>query len=104
MAQSKSAFDELTSGRFLTVQWIKNDGAVRTLSGRFGVKKYSKNANFKPSPNTAEKYITIWSKSKIENKFNVPRMIKRDTILAIKAGGFVVYSNPCSDYAKLIKA
>lgn len=91
MAQSNSAFDELTSGRFLSIQWVNAFGEVQTISGRFGVTKYQT----KPSkPKASKTHITIWTKPRQSKQYKLPRFVKRSSILAIKAGGFTVYCKP----------
>lgn len=101
---SYSTFEALTSGKFVTVQWRKKNGGVRTVSARAGVKKYLKGTGKPTSEKVKEEYILLWTREKGGLKFNQPRLIRRDSILAIRAEGFKVESNPHSDYAKMIKA
>lgn len=101
---SYTTFEALNSGKFLTVQWIKNDGTVRTVSARAGVKKYIKGTGKPMSEKTKKDYVLLWTREKGGLKFNQPRLIRRDSILAIRAEGFKVESNPRSSYAKMIQA
>lgn len=101
---SNSAFEALTSGKFLTVQWVKNNGTVRTVSARAGVKKYLKGTGKAMSEKTRQEYVLLWTREAGGLRFNQPRLIRRDSILAIKAEGFRVESNPRSNYAKMIRA
>lgn len=100
---SNTTLEALNSGKFLTVQWVKKDGAVRTVSARAGVKKYLKGG--KPlSEATRRDYVLLWTREAGGLRFNQPRLIRRDSILAIKAEGFRVETNLRSDYAKMIRA
>lgn len=92
----------ITSGKFATIQWVKNSGEVRTVSALFGVKKYLKTN--KPAKHNAEKYVLVWCRETGGKRYNQPRLIRRDSILAIRAEGFDVRTNPRSAYAKTIKA
>lgn len=101
---SNTTFDALNSGKFLTVQWRKNNGEVRTVSARANVKKYLKGTGKPASDKVKEEYILLWAREKGGLKFNQPRLIRRDSILEIRAEGFKVETNLRSDYAKMIKA
>lgn len=101
---SNTTYEAINSGRFVTVQWIKNDGTVRTVSARAGVKKYLKCTGKPASDKVKDEYILLWTREKGGLRFNQPRLIRRDSILAIRAEGFKVESNLRSEYAKMIKA
>lgn len=101
---SYSTLEALNSGKFLTVQWRKNNGEVRTVSARAGVKKYLKGTGKPASDKVKEEYILLWTREAGGKKFNQPKLVRRDSILAIRAEGFKVESNPRSSYAKMIKA
>ena len=102
MKHANTTLQAITSGKFATIQWIKNDGTVRTVSARFGVKKYIKTN--KPAKHDNEKYVLVWCREAGGKRFNQPRLVRRDSILAIRAEGFDVKSNINSSYAKTIKA
>ena len=101
---SRTTFEAMNSGKFLTVQWRKNDGTVRTVSARAGVKKYLKGTGKPASDKVKDTYILLWTRDPGGLRFNQPRLIRRDSILAIRAEGFKVESNLRSDYAKMIRA
>lgn len=102
MTQSQNSFQAITSGKFVTIQWIKNDGSVRTVRALHGVKKYLKPGA--QSKHNKEKYILVWTRQSGQKKYNSPRLICRDSILAIRAEGFKVETNVSSLYSKTIKA
>ena len=101
---SYSTFEALNSGKFVTVQWVKNNGTVRTVSARAGVKKYIKGTGKPMSEQTKRDYVLLWTRETGGKKFNQARLIRRNSILAIRAEGFKVETNKCSSYAKMIQA
>ncbi len=101
--QANTTTQAIESGKFLSIQWIKKNGEVSTHSARDGVKKYLKSANSKPK-HDPKKYILIWAREIGGLKFNQPRLIARDKILAIKAEGYRVEVNISSQWAKMIQA
>lgn len=103
MSHAQNTLQAITSGKFLTVQWVKKNGEISTHSARFGVKKYLKSTNSKTKHN-AEKYILVWCRETGGLRFNQPRLIARDKILAIKAEGYNVRVNISSPWAKMIQA
>lgn len=103
MSHAQNTLQAITSGKFLTIQWIKKNSKVSTHSARFGVKKYLKNKNSVPK-HDSEKYILVWCREDGGLRFNQPRLIARDKILAIKAEGYRVEVNISSPWAKMIQA
>lgn len=102
MAHSTTTAQAITSGKFLTIQWVKKNGEVSTHSARFGVKKYLKSVNSK-AKHDQNKYILVWCREDSGLRFNQPRLIARDKILAIKAEGYRVEVNISSPWAKMIQ-
>ena len=99
---SNTTLQAITSGKFATIQWVKNNGEVRTVRALYGVKKYLKPGAIEKHDQT--KYILVWTRQDGEKRYNAPRLIRRDSILGIRAEGYDVRMNPRSDYAKTIKA
>ena len=99
---SMSTFEAVTSGKFVTVQFIRKDGTVRTVKALYGVKKYLRPGA--TSKHDKKKYILVWIRENGDKRYNKPRLINRAKILAIRAEGYEVKSNIKSAYAKLIQA
>ena len=70
---------EQSNGKMVTVSFIKQDGSLRVLNGRLGVKKYLKGG--KSSVDTNE-YISIYD---VQNKGY--RSVNRNTIVALRMQG-----------------
>ena len=70
-----------SDGRFVTVEFVKKDGTVRTLTGRMGVKKHLKGGVSTLDPN---QYITIFDVRKLAY-----RAVNRSTILSVSLNGSV---------------
>lgn len=70
-----------SNGKFVTVDFIKKDGSLRTLTGRLGVTKHLRGGVSTLNP---EQYITIYDTQKAAY-----RSINRDTIKSIRASGVV---------------
>ena len=102
MKHANTTMQAITSGKFATIQWVKNNGEVRTVRALYGVKKYLKPGAVEKHDQT--KYILVWTRPDGENLYNVPRLIRRDAILHIRAEGYSVGVNHRSAYAKTIKA
>ena len=68
-----------SDGRFVTVEFVKKDGTVRTLTGRMGVKKYLKGGVSTLDPN---QYITIFDVRKMAY-----RAVNRCTIVRVVCNG-----------------
>ena len=102
MSKSMSTYEALVSGKFLTVQFIKKNGEVRTVKARHGVKKYLRNGAVEK--HDSAKYVLLWTKPEGSRIYNAPRLINRAKILCIKAEGYEVKTNIRSAYAKLIQA
>jgi hypothetical protein len=90
----------ITSGKFVTVTFVTNNGSIRRINGRTGVTKHLKGGKISglESPSKV-KYITIW-----DLLAKGYRNIRRDSILRINAEGFTVGTNLSSAYAKKIIA
>jgi len=90
----------VATGQFCTVTFIKNDGTVRTINGRTGVKKYVK-GNGTRSQSTDNKYFLLWTREG-SNKFNAPKNINRGSIVSVKAHGIAAQRNNQSVYADYV--
>jgi hypothetical protein len=86
------------SGKFVTVTFITNDGNIRKINGRTGVKKYLKNGvkNINKS-----KYFLVYTRNG-SALFDAPRMINKSSIREIKANGITVMTNKQSNYASTV--
>jgi hypothetical protein len=84
MSYTLDQFIENSQGKFITVDFIKKDGTLRTINGRTGVKKYLKGGDCTLD---RSKFIIIY-----ENN-NGYRAINRDTILAIRCGSLSITLN-----------
>lgn len=102
MKHANTTLQAITSGKFATIQWIENNGEVRTVRALYGVKKYLKPGAVEKHDQS--KYILVWTRQDGEKRYNAPRLIRRDSILRIRAEGYSVGVNPHSAYAKTIKA
>lgn len=90
----------ITSGKFVTVTFVKNDGSIRRINGRTGVTKYLKGGKIEGLKSPGQQsYITIY-----DLQAKGYRNIRRDSILKINAEGFSVSTNNASNYAKIIRA
>lgn len=101
MAQAQNTLEAITSGKFLTIQWVRRSGEVRTEYVRFGVKKYQ---HLSAPRHDEMKYLVVWCREPGGKLYNKPRLVRRDAILNIRAEGYIVGVNPRSAYAKLIQA
>lgn len=70
---------EQSNGKMVTVSFIKQDGSLRVLNGRLGVKKYLKGGK---SSVDANEYIRIYD---VQNKGY--RSVNRNTIVALRMQG-----------------
>ncbi len=68
-----------SNGKMVTVSFIKQDGSLRVLNGRLGVKKYLKGGK---ATVDAKEYISIYD---VQNKGY--RSINRNTIVALRMQG-----------------
>ena len=68
-----------SSGKFLTIDFIKKDGTPRTINGRLGVTKYLKGGTRTTDPN---KFLVVYS-----NDAAGYRAIKMDSIKAVRMDG-----------------
>lgn len=100
MTQSNSAFNAISSGKFVTVTFTTTTGKTRTINGRTGVTVHLKSKG-QPLQSTVNpgKYIVIYDLAK-----KAYRSINRDTITRINAEGYSVGENKNSVYARKIKA
>jgi hypothetical protein len=70
-------------GKIITVSFIKKDGSVRHLNGRFGVNKYLKTGdNYNWTHNYDRHYLTIFDMKKLSY-----RVINLKTVLTVQAQG-----------------
>jgi|TARA_R110002167_G_scaffold11668_2_gene50911 hypothetical protein len=70
-------------GKIITVSFIKKDGSVRHLNGRFGVSKYLKTGdNYNWTYNYDRHYLTIFDMKKLSY-----RIINLKTVLTVQAQG-----------------
>lgn len=99
---SATATEAVERGTFVTISFLKNDGSIRTLNGRTGVRKYLKNGPPR-SEQSVREYFLIWTRSG-SAKFDAPRHVARDRILSIRAEGYSVETSKTSAYARVIKA
>lgn len=85
------------TGKFVTVTFVTNDGNIRKINGRTGVRKYLKNGKPRTETNRS-KYFLVYTRegSKL---FDSPKMINKTNIKAIKAQGLTVETNKQSTYA-----
>ena len=95
IAQSLAA-----TGQFCTVTFIKENGEIRTINGRTGVKKYIKGTGER-SKETQAKYLLVWTRNG-SRRFDAPRNIARDRIISIKAHGVLAKKNNLSEYAQYV--
>ena len=102
MKNANTTLQAITSGKFATIQWVKNNGEVQTVRALYGVKKYLKPGAVEKHDQS--KYVLVWTRPDGEKRYNAPRLIRRDSILHIRAEGYDVRMNPRSAYAKTIKA
>lgn len=80
--QSSKVFASMidnSNGKMVTVSFIKQDGSLRTINGRIGVRKYIKGSSV---TNKNDQYITFYD---VKNKGY--RSINRDTITGIRYQG-----------------
>jgi len=87
----------VSTGNFCTVTFLTNDGEVRTINGRTGVKKYIKGTG-KRTEATNSKYFLVYTRSG-SRAFNAPRNIARNRIISIRAHGIMAEKNDNSPYA-----
>ena len=87
------------TGQFCTVTFVKENGEVRTINGRTGVKKYSK--GYQRSAKAEALYLLIWTRNG-SKAFDAPRNIARDRIISIKAHGVLAKKNNFSEYAQYV--
>lgn len=88
------------SGKFVTVTFVKNDGTIRKINGRVGVKKYLRGGNDR-STATKEKYLLLWTRNG-SPKFDAARNIARDRIISIRANGVELKRNDESDFSNFV--
>lgn len=74
-----------SEGKFINVTFVKNDGTIRKLNGRLGVKKHLKGGVSTLNP---VEYITIYD---VVNKGY--RAINRNNIIEVTCEGHTVTNN-----------
>lgn len=77
---------ETSSGRFLTVTFIKDDGTTRTLNGRVGVRYRGRRADYR-SDSTNRKFYLLFVPGKGYRRINA------DAVLAVTLDGVTVSKN-----------
>lgn len=77
-----SDFIKQSSGKFITVCFVKKDGSTRIMNCRIGVKKYLRGGESKLNPN---KFITVFDLQKMQY-----RCINIDTINYVKSQGLTI--------------
>ena len=88
-----------STGQFCTVTFVKENGEIRTINGRTGVKKYLKGN--KRSELAEKLYLLIWTRNG-SRSFDAPRNIARNRIISIKAHGVLAKKNNLSEYAQYV--
>jgi hypothetical protein len=88
------------SGKFITVTFVTNDGTLRKLNGRTGVRKYIKNGTQKTQA-TLSNYFLVYTREG-SKYFDSPKMINKQNIIIIKAQGISVMKNKNSQYAQSV--
>lgn len=78
-SRTLSKIIEESNGKFVSVDFYKKDGTLRTLTGRLGVQKYLKGGVRTTDP---EKYICIYDT--VNEGY---RSINRDTIVSVRCSG-----------------
>lgn len=77
-----------SNGKIMTVTFVKQDGTIRRLNGRVGVRKHLKQTGESNNTIDRSKYIVMYDLKK-----NGYRSVNRETIVSVKINGAVV-SNP----------
>ena len=88
----------VSTGNFCTVTFLTNDGEVRTINGRTGVKKYIKGTGTPRTASTNDKYFLVYTRNG-SRSFDAPRNIAKNRIISIKAHGIRAEKNSNSPYA-----
>jgi hypothetical protein len=70
-----------TDGKFVSVEFVKKDGSLRQLTGRFGVTKHLKGGENK-TVKASNSYMTIYDTQNAGY-----RTINLETIKTVKCGG-----------------
>jgi WYL_2, Sm-like SH3 beta-barrel fold len=71
-----------TEGKFVGITFVKKDGTIRNLNGRFGVKKYVKHESNTLPTAAQQNYFTVY-----DVKARGYRAVNRETILSVRAMG-----------------
>lgn len=74
-----------SNGKFLTVEFIKKDGTLRTMNGRTGVTKHLKGG---VSTIDHSKYLVLF-----DTQASGYRCINKDTIVSVKCNGLKIQHN-----------
>ena len=83
--QSIIDFVSQSSGKFITVEFVKKDNTVRKLNGRLGVTKHLKGGK---STVDYTKYIVLY-----DTVAKGYRCINKDTILSVNCNGLTIRNN-----------
>lgn len=71
-----------TSNKFMTVTFVKKDGAVRTINGRMNVKKHLRGGR---STVDREKFLILYSVA--DRGY---RAVNKDSILSVAVDGVII--------------
>jgi len=77
-----------SNGKILTVEFVKQDGSVRRLNGRVGVRKHLKQTGELNNTIDRSKYIIMYDLKK-----NGYRSVNRETIRSVTMDGVDIYVN-----------
>jgi hypothetical protein len=86
MTQEK-LFQEITSGKIFTAQFIKKDGSRRLINCRTNVSKYTKGKGLNFDP-IARNLLPVYDLKKKDYRF-----INLSTLISVKIGGKEYYIN-----------
>jgi len=95
MAERKIMQEKLTTllgtGKMVSVDFVKQDGTIRTINGRVGVAKYTKGTGRNPAARLDTPYITFWEAPKPQDEQREGqrryRNVNLNSILSIRANG-----------------
>lgn len=82
---SMSKFIAKSNGKFITVTFVKKNGAVRKLNGRIGVTKHLKGGVSTVNPDL---YMVVY-----DTAAKGYRSINKDTIMSVTCEGLTVTNN-----------
>lgn len=81
----------LGSGKMVSIDFVKQDGTIRTINGRVGVAKYTRGTGRNPAARLDTPYITFWETPKPQdaqrNGQRRYRNVNLTSIMTIRADG-----------------